>query len=223
MQFDVITIFPNLFDSFLNESLIKKSIQKKVNKICVHDLRHWSKNKHKQVDDRPYGGGPGMVLMAEPIIKSVTALKRKNTKIKRKVPFKSKVILLSPAGKQFNQKIAKRFSKLDQLILICGRYEGVDARVNKIIDEKISIGPYILSGGEIPAMVIIEAVSRLVPGYLGNPKSLNEETQFDKNNKKIEYPQYTRPEIIEIGGKKYRVPKILLTGNHQKIKEWRES
>jgi len=215
MQFDVITIFPHLFDSFLNESLIKKSIQKKLNKICVHDLRKWSEGKRKQVDDRPYGGGPGMVLMAKPIIKAIKSLKQKDNK-------KSKVILLSPAGKQFNQKMAEKFSKLNQLILICGRYEGIDARVEKIVDEKISVGPYILSGGELAAMVIIESVSRLVPGYLGNPQSLKEETYSAKGNGQSEYPQYTRPEVLEINGKKYRVPKVLLSGNHKKIKEWRE-
>jgi len=219
MNFDIVTIFPNLFNPFLNESLIKKSAQKRLNKFSVHDLRQWSKGKHKQVDDRPYGGGPGMVLMAEPIVKSLASLKQKNTKILKHKNKKSKIILLSPAGKQFDQKMAEKFSKLDQLILICGRYEGVDARVDKVIDEKVSVGPYILSGGELPAMIIVESVARLIPGYLGNPKSLKEETQINKK----QYPQYTRPEVLKINNKNYRVPKILLSGDHKKVKEWREN
>lgn len=215
MTFDIITIFPHLFDSFLNESLIKKSVQKKLNKICVHDLRRWAKGKHRQVDDRPYGGGPGMILMVEPILRALKSLKAK------KGQKKTKIILLSPAGKEFNQKMAQKLSGYDRLILICGRYEGVDARVEKIIDKKISIGPYVLSGGELAAMVMVETISRLRPGYLGNPNSLQEETFLFSQNKK-EYPQYTRPETMVIQGKKYHVPKILLSGNHQKIKEWRK-
>ncbi len=216
MQFDIITIFPNLFNSFLNESLIKKSLDKKLNKICVHDLRKWAKDKHKQVDDRPYGGGAGMVLMAEPIIKAVIEIKKKN---KGK---KTKVVLLTPGGQQFTERTAKKLSQVEHLILICGRYEGFDARIDKIIDEKISIGPYILSGGELPAMVVIEAVARLIPGFLSNPQSLQDETQVQKNKKNIQYPQYTRPEILKIKNKKYSVPKILLSGDHQRIEEWRK-
>jgi len=215
MQFDILTIFPNLFNSFLNESLIKKSLQKKVNKICVHDLRVWSEGKHKQVDDRPYGGGAGMVLMAEPIIKAIQEIKLKRSK-------KIKIILLSPQGKQFDQKMAQRFSKLDQLILICGRYQGVDARIEKFIDEKVSVGPYILSGGELPAMILTESVARLIPGYLGNPKSLEDETFSGKKSLNITWPQYTRPEILKVRNKKYSVPKILLSGDHKKIKEWKK-
>lgn len=237
MQFDIITIFPHLFDSFLNESLIQKSVQKKVNKICVHDLRQWAKDKRKTVDDRPYGGGPGMVLMAEPIINALKHLNTKTLKHRKKESgYKSKVILLSPAGKQFDQKVAEKFSQLDQLIFICGRYEGVDARVERIIDKKISIGPYILSGGELAAMVIIESVARLILGYLSNPKSLKEESRRQVQGRQS-FSQYARPEVVEINGpvkslditsgshrvsKKYRVPKVLLSGNHKKIKEWRE-
>src|SRR4030042_4623544 len=173
MQFDIITIFPKLFNSFLNESLIHKSIQKKLNKICVHDLRLWSNGKHHQVDDRPYGGGPGMVLMSEPIIRALTEIQEKAKKTKgkkgKKIDFKSKVILFSPAGKQFDKKMAKSFSKLDQLILICGRYEGIDARVDKFVDQKVSVGPYILSGGEIPAILIVESVAPLQSCFFGYP------------------------------------------------------
>ena len=215
MQFDVITIFPKLFNSFLNESLIKKAIEKKLNKICVHDLRKWAKGKHRQVDDRPYGGGAGMVLMAEPIFRAVQEIKKKSDK-------KTKVVMLTPAGKQLNEKIIKDLLKNDQLILICGRYEGFDARVEKIVDEKISIGPYILSGGELPAMVLIESISRFIPGFLSNPESLEEETYVNAGKKIVQYPQYTRPEVLKMGRKKYSVPKILLSGNHVEIKAWRE-
>ncbi len=212
MQFDIITIFPNMFDSFLKESLIQKALKKGLIKINVHDLRKWTKDKHKSVDDKPFGGGPGMVLMAEPIIKAVNKVKqkRKNTK----------VILFSPTGKQFKQKMAESFSKLDQVIMICGRYEGIDARVEQIIDEKISVGPYVLSGGELPAMLMSESISRLLPGYMHNPESLIDESH---NDEMLEYPQYTRPEEIKIQGKQISVPKVLLSGDHKKIKEWKKN
>ena len=219
MHFDIITIFPKLFDSFLNESLIKKSLEKKVNKICVHDLRRWSDNKHKQVDDKPYGGGAGMLLMAKPIIKALASLKQKNTKTQK---HKTKIILLTPSGKQFDQKMAKRFSKLDRIIFVCGRYEGVDARVEKFIDEKVSVGPYVLNGGEIPSMIIMESVSRLLPNFLGNKKSLDEETYTGEKDDQKEYLQYTRPEILNYKNKKYSVPKVLLSGNHAEIEKWKK-
>lgn len=229
MQFDILTIFPKLFDSFLNESLIKKSAQKKLNNFVVHDLRKWAKGAHKRVDDRPYGGGAGMLMMAEPIIKAVAEIKCQsvknimcqNKKIISKKNNYTKVILLSPAGKQFTGETAKKLSKCAQLIFICGRYEGVDARVEKIIDEKISIGPYVLNGGELPAMIIVEAVARLIPGFMGNAQSLIEETCLTGKKIQKEYPQYTRPEVLDIKGKKYRVPKVLLSGDHKKIKVWR--
>jgi len=228
MRFDIITIFPKLFDSFLNESLIKKSAEKKLNTFFVHDLRQWAKGKHKQVDDRPYGGGPGMLMMAEPIAKAIKALKHKNIKIlkqkdkKNKKYKNTKIILLSPAGKQFTGELAKKLAQTERLIFICGRYEGVDARIEKLVDEKISLGPYVLNGGELPAMVIIEAVARLLPGFVGNQESLKEETCLIEKKIKKEYPQYTRPVVLEIAGRKYRVPKILLSGDHKKIIEWRD-
>ncbi|HPI67048.1 MAG TPA: tRNA (guanosine(37)-N1)-methyltransferase TrmD [bacterium] len=214
MRFDIITIFPKLFDSFLNESLIKKFLNKNGAVIKIHNLRNWTKDKHKKVDDKPYGGGPGMILMAPPIIAAI-----KNVKMKSK---KNKVILLTPGGEQFNQKKAAELLKANQVIFICGRYEGVDARVEKIIDEKISIGPYIMSGGELPAMVIMETMMRLMSGYLGNPESLKEETKFLKSGKKNEYAQYTRPAEIKIGRKKHFVPRVLLSGHHKKILTWRK-
>jgi tRNA (guanine37-N1)-methyltransferase len=212
MNFNIITIFPNIFDSYFNESIIKRAQNKKIIKIKTRDLRQWTKDKHKTVDDKPYGGGAGMVLMAEPIIKAVTALQ------KSKIP-NSKIILLSAKGKKWNQAMAKRYSKLDNLILICGRYEGVDERVKKLIDEEISIGDYVLTGGEIPAMVIIDSVTRLLPGVLGNEESAVNESH--SNLGVLEHPHYTRPEVLKINCKNYKVPKVLLSGNHAEIEKWR--
>jgi tRNA (guanine37-N1)-methyltransferase len=211
MVFDIITIFPNIFDSYFKESIIKRAQEKNLVKINIHNLRDYTNDKHKTVDDRPYGGGPGMVMMVEPIFKAVSALRKKRAKTE-----KQKVILLSAKGKKFDQKIAQKFSKLNQLILICGHYEGVDERVARYIaDEEISIGDYVLTGGELPAMIIVDAVTRLIPGVLGKEESLKEES-FSKKGY-LEYPQYTRPEIF----RNWRVPKVLLSGNHEKIKKWR--
>ena len=196
MKIDIITIFPELFKGFLNESLLARAQKKKLISIKTHDLRKWTKDKHKTVDDRPYGGGVGMLLKIEPIFRAVESLKVKKFKGK-----KPRTILLSPKGKTFTQKDAKRLSKYDQLILICGRYEGVDERVAKYIaDEEISIGNYVLFGGEVPAMVLVEAVSRLVPGVIAKPESVKYESFSDKESKTKEYPQYTRPENFK--GKK---------------------
>lgn len=223
MRFDIITIFPNIFDSYFKESIIRRAQKKKLIRIKIHNLRDYTTDRHKTVDDRPYGGGFGMVLMVEPILKAVTALKKARPERSRRVKTttqKSKVILLSPKGKKFGQQMARRFSKLDQLILICGRYEGVDERVAKyVVDEEVSIGDYILTGGEVPAMVIVDAVTRLVPGVIAQG-SLEEES-FSRE-KYLEFPHYTRPENVIIDGKERRVPKILLSGNHQKIKEWQK-
>lgn len=222
MKFDIITIFPKIFDSYFNESIIQRAQKKKLVKINIHNLRDYTNDKHRTVDDKPYGGGPGMVMMVEPIFKAVSALK----KLKIKSP-KLKVILFSPKGKKFTQAMAKKFSRLDQLIMICGRYEGVDERVAKYIaDEEISVGDYVLTGGEIPAMIVVDAVTRLIPGVIAK-ESLDEESFGLRKSKYLadcqyEYPQYTRPEPFVINGKKRNVPKILLSGNHKKIEEWRK-
>jgi len=212
ITFDIITIFPRIFDSFLRESLIKKAQEKDLIKIKIHNLRDFTKNRHKTVDDRPYGGGLGMVLKVEPIFKAVKNIKKG----------KAKVILFTPRGKQFSQKIAYQLSKAGQLIMICGRYEGVDERVAKhIADMELSIGPYDLMGGELPAMIIIESIARLIPGVLGKKELLKERITKEKGF--IEYPQYTRPEIFEPQkGKKWPVPKVLISGNHKKIGDWRK-
>ncbi len=213
MIFDIITIFPKCFTSYFSESIIKRAQKKRIIKINIHNLRDFVKDKHRTVDDRPYGGGPGMILKVEPIFKAVEQIKKKAKRKKEKV----KVILLSPRGKTLNQKIVNKLAKFDRLILICGRYEGVDERVAKYIaDEIISLGDYIISGGELGAMIIVEAVSRLIPGVLGKKDSLKEESFSQPGY--LEYPQYTRPE--EFHG--WRVPKVLLSGDHRKIKEWKE-
>lgn len=243
-RFDIITIFPHILDSYINESILARAQKKKLIKIQAHDLRKWTTDKRKTVDDRPYGGGPGMLFKVEPIFKAVKAIIKKQDaeyKIQKTRPNftlqklrraeRAKVILLSAKGKTFNQKIAKQLAKQDRLIFICGRYEGVDERAAKhIADMELSVGSYILAGGELPAIMIIEAVSRLVPGVLGKAESLAEESFSSVNFKSyklktknfLEYPQYTRPKIfITKNRKKWRVPKILLSGNHKKIKEWR--
>lgn len=210
MQYDIITIFPEIMDSYFNESILKRAQEFKKITIKTHDLRKYTTDKHHKVDDTPYGGGPGMVLMIEPLYKCLKAIKRKK---------KCKVFLMDPAGKQFNQKMAVTFAKsLDQIIFICGRYEGVDARIDKLIDGKISIGPYVLSGGELGATVILEAVSRLLPGVLGKFESTEYETFSGSHSEVIEHPHYTKP--AEFNG--WKVPKILLSGNHAEIAKWRK-
>jgi len=214
MKFDIITIFPDIFKSYFNESIIKRAQERKLIKINIHNLRDYTTDHHKTVDDRPYGGGFGMVLMVEPIYKAIKDIKKRFKNKKRKI------ILLSAKGKKFDQKMAQKFSKLDQLIIISGRYEGVDERIAKhIADQEVSIGDYILTGGEVPAMTIVDAVTRLIPGVI-KEGSLEQES-FSQENV-LEYPQYTRPEKIKINGKERRVPKVLISGHHQKIKEWQD-
>jgi tRNA (guanine37-N1)-methyltransferase len=215
MTFHIITIFPDIFNSYFNESIIKRAQEKKAINIKIHNLRNWTTDKHKTVDDTPYGGGAGMVIKVEPIYKALKSIVRTS----RDLSIKKKVILLSAKGKKWNQPLAKKYAKLDNVILICGRYEGIDERVKKFVDEEISIGDYVLTGGEIPVMIIIDSITRLLPGVLGNAASAKDESHSTPGL--LEYPQYTRPEIFKVQGKKYQVPKILLSGNHQKIKEWR--
>jgi len=218
MKIDIISLFPEVFLPYFNRSIILRAQKKKKVKIYLHNLRDYAQDKHKTVDDRPYGGGPGMILKVEPINRALYALKVLNPDLRRKR--KELIIMLDPAGKVFDQRMAKRFSKFKRLIFLCGRYEGFDERVKKFVDERISIGNYVLTGGELPAMVIIDAVVRLIPNVLGKKEALGEETHVKKGY--IEYPQYTRPEIFKINGKELKVPKVLLSGDHQKIKEWRE-
>lgn len=226
MRFDIITIFPKIFDSYFNESIIKRAQEKGKVKIKAWDLRDFSRDKHKKVDDRPFGGGAGMVIQAEPVLRTVSTIKIKNKSTNRRT--KIKIIVLSAKGKQFNQKMAYDWSrKYKNFIFVTGRYEGIDERVTKILKaEEISIGPYITTDGDVAVMVIISALTRLIPNVI-NWNSLEDESFLSKNIAKeaktgeLEYPHYTRPEVLKWKGKEYKVPKILLSGNHKKIEEWR--
>lgn len=211
MLIDIITIFPEMFKGYFSQSILKIAQKKNKLKIRLHNLRDYTTDKHKKVDDRPFGGGAGMVMMAHPIFKAVEKIKK--SQVARQ---KSRVILLCPQGERLNQKLAHKLSKHKHLILICGRYEGVDERVRKFLaTEEISIGDYILTGGELPAMVLADCICRLLPGVLGDENS----NRFESfHNNLLEYPQYSRP--ADFRG--IRVPKVLLSGNHKKIREWRE-
>jgi tRNA (guanine37-N1)-methyltransferase len=210
---DVITIFPGVFENIVEFGVTKEAFKKNTCQLNIYNLRDFSGMKRGTVDDRPYGGGPGMVLMPGPVYKAVTFIKKKN-KIKKKE--KQKVILLSPVGEKLKQARLKKLSVLENIILICGRYEGIDQRViDLVVDLEISAGDYILTGGEIPAMVIIDGVVRLLPGVVGKEESLRAES-FEKDI--LDYPQYTRPPVFR--GK--AVPEILLSGNHKYIQKWRE-
>ena len=224
VKFDIITIFPKIFDSYFLESIIKRAIEKKKAEIKIHNLRDFSKLRHKQVDDKPYGGGAGMVLMAEPILRAVKALGGSISKL-------TKVVIFSAKGKQFNQKMAYDWSKrYNNFIFVTGRYEGIDERVTKILKaEEISIGPYITTDGDVAAMVVISSLIRLIPNVI-NFSSLEDESfmrgriknEAGTKNNELEYPHYTRPEALIWKKKKYKVPRILLTGDHKKIAEWRD-
>ena len=204
MKFDVLTLFPEMFDC-LNQSVIGRAVEKELIDINLVNIRDFSNNKHKKVDDTPYGGGSGMVMMPDVVYRAFQSVKSE----------KAKVIYMSPQGKTLDQKKVEDLAKQEHLIILCGHYEGIDQRVlDKIVDEEISIGDYVLTGGEIPAMVLIDSVSRYVKGVL-NEESIKEESF---SNGLLEYPQYTRPENFE--GEK--VPEILLSGNHQNIDKWRK-
>lgn len=206
MKIDILTLFPKMFKGPFDESIIKRAQKKGLIEIQTHDLRKWTKDKRKTVDDRPFGGGTGMILMVEPIYKALRDLKNKN----------SKVILMDPRGRTFNQKIAGNLAKEKHLIFICGHYEGVDERVKKhLVDEEISIGDYVLTGGELPAMIIIDTLIRQIPGVLIKPEASSKES-FSENL--LEYPQYTRPANF----KGWKIPEVLLSGNHRQIAEWRK-
>ena len=261
MTFNIITIFPRIFDAYFNESIIKRAQKNKLIKIKILDLRKYAKDKHHTVDDKPYGGGPGMLMKVEPVYKALQALKKarkqeskkaKKQTIKQYNPPTEDLpkgdnitILFTPTGKKFDQNMTRKLAKYDKITMLCPRYEGHDARIEKLVDEKISIGNYILTGGELPAMILVDSITRLIPGVIKR-ESLKQESfsslkisaksgsasgrknylqkfqpEVDQplagkiNN---EYPQYTRPEEFM----KMRVPKILLSGNHAKIKDWKK-
>jgi tRNA (guanine37-N1)-methyltransferase len=205
LKIDIVTLFPRMFEGPLDESILKRARQKGLVEIAVHQLREHAEGKHRITDDRPFGGGPGMVMLAGPIVRCVESLKKEG----------SRVILLSPRGQPLRQEILVRLAKLPHLVLVCGHYEGVDERARElVVDEEISIGDYVLTNGALPAMVLADGVARLVPGVLGDAESASEES-FSEGL--LEYPQYTRP--AEFRGLK--VPDILLSGDHGEIARWR--
>lgn len=220
MKFIIITTQPSLYDSFLKTGLIARGINRRIIKINIINLYDFGSGAHRSIDDTPYGGGPGMIIRADVMERAI-----KFIKLKAKSPHyalralrgkqKLKAILLTPQGKKFDQKMAKKLAKVDELILIAGRFEGYDERIRDLADEEISIGDYVLTSGDLPAAVLIDAISRQIPGFIEKKASLAEES-FSKNC--LEYPQYTRPENFR--GK--HVPEILLSGNHQKIASWRK-
>ncbi len=205
MQIDVLTLFPEMFPGVLNESILKRAQENKKARISIYDMRKWTHDRRKTVDDKPYGGGPGMVIKPEPVYEACDDLCKKN----------SYVILLTPQGEKFNQSISQQLSKKKRILLICGHYEGFDERIRKLADREISVGDYVLTGGEIPAMVVIDSVIRLIPGVLGEECSLDDESF---NDGLLEYPQYTRPSSY----RNMKVPQVLLSGDHKKIDKWRK-
>jgi tRNA (guanine37-N1)-methyltransferase len=215
MNFHIITLFPGAFDSYLNESIIGRSIEDKKLKVLFYNPRDFSKDKWKRIDQKPYSGGPGMVIQALPVAK---AIEKSISNIKKRKNSKIKIIFLSPGGKQFDTAYAKSTSKkFTDIIIVCGRYEGIDSRIKKIFKmEDVSVGPFVLTGGELPAMILIDSIARQVKGVLGNFDSLEE-------NRVASHDVYTRPEVLEYKKKKYKVPKVLLSGNHAKIEAWKKT
>ena len=211
MQFDVLTLFPEIFSGYVSQSLLSKSIESGLVQIDLHDIRNWTLDKHQRVDDRPYGGGPGMVMQVEPVVECVEAVQKIG-----KSP--SQLIMLTPTGKPLNQRLVEELVQRPRHILLCGRYEGFDQRVVDILDPlEISIGDYILNGGEVGAMALIDSMIRLVPGVLGDEQSSNDDS-FSTGNRLLEFPHYTRPR--EFRG--HTVPEVLLSGDHGEIAQWRQ-
>ena len=208
MHFHLITLFPDAFESYLRESIIGRAIRDGRISVSYYNPREYTTDKHRSVDDKPYGGGPGMVMQAEPVIKAIASAKGRKKKVR--------IILTSARGEQFsNQYAAKLASEAKHVIIVCGRYEGIDARVREVFAmDEISIGPYVLTGGELPAMVMMDTISRQVPGVLGDPDSLEE-------SRAASGAVYTRPEQFRYKGKEYRVPEVLRSGDHKEIEEWR--
>lgn len=225
IRFHIVTIFPNMFESYFSESIISRAISSGLIEVNTYALRDYTEDKHRRVDGKPYGGGPGMVMWVDPIVNCVNAIKKnKGSRIKNKVDNRKwKIVILSPGGKMFTNNIAKNTAKkYTDIIFICGRYEGIDARVKKILKaclprqavEEWSIGDYVITGGELAAMVCIDSISRQIKGVLHDENSLEE-------TRTASHEIYARPEVYEYNGKKYKVPKVLLSGNHKLIDEYR--
>ncbi len=211
MRFDIVTLFPAIFDGYLTQSLLDKAIQKHLVEVHRHDLRYWAKdNPHRQVDDRPFGGGPGMLIQVQPTIDCVEAVEILD-------PRPAKRILLTPQGKRLDQRVAEELATCPRLLILCGRYEGFDHRVIDILQpEELSVGDFVLNGGEVAAMVVIDSIVRLLPGVLGDEQSSFDDS-FSRGNRMLEFPQYTRPRTF----RGWDVPEVLLSGDHQKIAQWR--
>ena len=219
MKIDVITLFPKMFDSPFNESMIKRATDKQIVEINYHDMRQWAWNDYGAVDDRPYGGGVGMLIRVDVIdkaIKTISPSPKPTLPSLEKGEEKTRIVLTSARGKKYTQQDAQRLSNYGNLIIICGHYEGFDERISSLVDEEISIGDYVLTGGEIPAMVMVDSVVRLLPGVLGKDQSSKEESHATSGY--IEYPQYTRPEVYE----GMKVPEVLLGGDPKKIADWQK-
>jgi len=211
MRFDVLTLFPQVFPGYLGESLLNKAIQRGLVETHVHDIRDWSKDKHQKVDDRPFGGGPGMVMKVEPVVECVEDIQKQGDQ-------RGRIILLTPQGRRLDQNLVEQLANEDRMILVCGRYEGFDQRIVDILKpDELSIGDYVLNGGEVAAMVVIDSVVRMIPGVLGDEQS-NINDSFSQGNRLLEFAQYTRPQ--EYRG--HRVPEVLLSGNHEEISRWRK-
>ena len=208
ITFDIVTIFPTMIEAALAEGVVGRAIERQQLDVAIHDLRNFTTDRHRSVDDVPYGGGPGMVMKPEPIFKALDAIQARRGQ-------RLTVLLTSPQGTRFTQAAAERLSREEHVVLVCGRYEGVDERVRSRIDEEVSIGDYVLSGGELPALVVVDAVARFVPGVVGDEQSVVEES-FSRGL--LDFPHYTRPAVIGAD----RVPDVLLSGNHAEIRRWRK-
>lgn len=210
MRFDVLTLFPEMFPGYLSQSLLNKAIQRGLTDVQLHNIRDWTKDKHHCIDDRPFGGGPGMVLMAPPVVECAEAVMQLDER-------PAHTILLTPQGRTLTQRVAEELSEYPRLLLLCGRYEGFDQRVSDILQpEELSVGDFVLNGGEVAAMLVIDALVRLIPGVLGDERS-SQEDSFSRANRLLEFPQYTRPR--EYRG--HQVPEVLLSGDHRRIEKWR--
>ncbi len=214
MRFDVVTIFPPMIQQALGAGIVGRAIERKMLNVVVHDLRDFTTDKHRVVDDVPYGGGPGMVLKPEPLFRALDAIEHLEDS-------RPTVLLTSPQGTLLTQRVVERLGRQSRLVLLCGRYEGVDERIRSRVDEEISIGDYVLSGGELPALVIIDAVARMMPGVVGDEQSVAEDS-FGRGL--LDFPHYTRPAEIAVGidGQMLRVPDVLMSGNHAEIRRWRK-
>lgn len=225
MRFDVITLFPQIIETYKEFGMIRKGLKEGVIEMDAHDLREFGLNNYKQVDDRPFGGGSGMLLMFEPMLAAINSVKNQYENLGIS---KFKVIATSAKGQTYKQSLAKEFAQntqsgeLEALIILCGRYEGFDQRIiDELVDLEISVGNYVLTSGELPALIFVDSVSRLLPGVLGKEESFEHDSFFE-DDQTIQYPQYTRPETIAYEGRELKVPEVLLSGDHAKIQEWRD-